>query len=71
MNITSAQMQKTLSGNYNFTQLGFSMMITRFKRAYAKDPSPATLNKCTEEANAYIEKYASIMAQDYSVISGL
>ena len=64
-------MQKALTGNYSYSQLGFSMMITRFKRNYEKDPSYETLQKCTDEANAYIEKYQAIMADDFAIISRL
>ena len=71
MNITSAQMQKALTGDYSFSQLGFSMMITRFKKHYEKDPSNETLQKCTDEANVFIQKYQTIMAQDYELISKL
>jgi len=71
MNITSAQMQKALTSNNNYSQLGFSMMITRFKKNYERDPSNETLQKCTDEANAFIEKYKAIMAQDFEIISKL
>jgi hypothetical protein len=71
MNVTPAQMQKVLTGNYTFTQLGFSMLITRMKTAYLKDPTPETLRKCTDETNAFIQKYARIMGADYAIISRL
>jgi len=71
MKITSAQMQKALTSNNDYSQLGFSMMITRFKKNYEKDPSIETLQKCTDEANAFIDKYQAIMANDYDIISKL
>ncbi|MFP3153657.1 hypothetical protein LQZ18_04365 [Lachnospiraceae bacterium ZAX-1] len=69
MNITLAQTEKLLKGNYTFTQLGFSMMITRLKIVYAGDLSSLPL--CTKEINSYLAKFSSAMIQDYEVISKL
>ena len=71
MNITPAQAQKLLNGNHTFSQLGFSMLITRLKGAYAEDPSEATLQKCVTEINAFLNKYLAIIAADLAVISKL
>ena len=71
MNLTSAQAQKLLSGSHTFTQLGFSMLITRLKGIYAKDSSPTSLQKCTGEINEFIKKYSVIMSADFTVISKL
>lgn len=71
MNISFQQAKKLLSGNHTFTQLGFSMMLTRLKGLYMKDPSQATLEKCTDEINAFLTKFSTIMKSDYEIISKL
>ncbi len=71
MQITSTQTQKILKGNHSFSQLGFSMLITRLKNVYTNDPSQGTLEKCTKEINAFLAKFTSIMSQDYAAISNL
>jgi len=71
MNITPEQLHKILTGTYSFSQLGFSMLITRLKSIYSKDPSPYTLQSCTREANAFLNKYSNVMASDCSIIAEL
>ena len=71
MNVTSAQVKKILTGSQTYTQLGFSMMITRLKGIYSKSPSPETLQKCTDEINTFLVKFASIMATDFAIVSKL
>ena len=69
MNITPVQTKKILTGNYSFSQLGFSMLLTRLKSSYSKDSSEATLLKCVSEVNAFLQKYSSIMENDFAIIS--
>lgn len=71
MKITQDQAKKILLGNYEFSQLGFSLMITRLKGTYASDQSPIALSKCVDEINAFLEKYQSIMEKDFDIISKL
>jgi hypothetical protein len=71
MTVTTTQAQKILTGNSTFSQLGFSMLLTRLKGVYAKDPSPASLQKCAQEINAFLQKYAPIMTSDFAIISKL
>ena len=71
MNVTPEHAQKILVGGQTFTQLGFSMLITRLKGIYAKDSSPTSLQKCTGEINEFIKKYSVIMSADFTVISKL
>ncbi|MDR1615452.1 MAG: hypothetical protein LBR98_00300 [Syntrophomonadaceae bacterium] len=71
MNVTPAQVQKVLAGNYSFSQLGFSMLITRLKGVYLKNSSPATLQSCVNEINAFFQKYGAIMVSDFAIISKL
>ena len=69
MNITTVQAKKILTGNHSFSQLGFSMLVTRMKKIYGNDPTPQTLNRCTDEINAFLTKYQMIMESDYAIIS--
>jgi hypothetical protein len=71
MNVTPVQAQKILTGSSTFSQLGFSMLITRLKGVYSKDSSQATLQKCADEINAFLQKYAPIMASDFAIIAKL
>lgn len=71
MQVSIAQVQNILKGNHAFSQLGFSMLITRLKGIYAKEPSPTTLQKCADEINAFLAKFSSIMSQDFAVITSL
>lgn len=71
MQITPSQMQKILTSPCSFSQLGFSMMITRMTERYSKDSNPKTLQQCTDEANRFLEKYRAIMQKDYEKILNL
>ena len=69
MNVTLDQAEKILKGDQAFSQLGFSMMIARLKKTYAKDPS--TLESCAGEINAFLDKFKNAMANDYAIIAKL
>lgn len=69
MKITLQQTEKLLKGNQSFSQLGFSMLITRLKTSYAKTPSPTTVQDCMTQINAFLEKFQSIMDADYAAIT--
>jgi hypothetical protein len=71
MKVTPVQAQKILTSSCAFSQLAFSMLITRLKGVYSKDSSQATLQKCAGEINAFLAKYGPIMASDFAVISKL
>lgn len=71
MQVTSQQAEKLLCGNYSFSQLGFSMMMTRLKTVYAKEPSQAALQKSMGEINAFLEKFKGIMSNDFATIANL
>lgn len=71
MNVTLQQTEKLLKSNQPFTQLGFSMMLTRLKSVYARDPSQTVLQNCFNEINTFLNKYQSVMTNDYTVISKL
>jgi len=71
MRITLGQVKNVLTNNYTFRQLGFSLLTTRLKGIYTRDSSEATLLRCANEMNAFLEKYEIIMTEDYSFISKL
>jgi CheY-like chemotaxis protein len=66
--VTLEQTELLLSGNHKFSQLGFSMLLTRMKTLYAKYPTQATLQTFAEEITEYIEKYKILMAADYVTV---
>lgn len=71
MKITPHQAEKIFKGNPTFSQLGFSMMITRLKTNYNKNPSPAAVHSFTEEINEFLAKFQPIMNKDYEIIKQL
>ena len=68
MTVTEQQTEKILKGNQPFKQFAFSMMITRLKAAYSKDPSASTLQASTVEINRFLEQFAAVMLSDYALI---
>ena len=71
MNVTPQQAEKILKGDLAFSQLGFSLLITRLKTLYAKSPSQATLQDCSDEINKFLSKFEKVMAKDYAIIANL
>jgi len=69
--ITTTQTEKILTGNQTFSLMSFSMLITRLKIVYVKDPSQVILQNCTNEINAFLEKYGAVMEKDSTIISEL
>jgi len=71
VSVTLQQTEKLLQGNQSFSQLGFSMMLTRLKTLYFKDPSQSTLQKSTDEINTFLDKFTAIMSNDYATIANM
>ncbi len=69
MQVTQQQAKKLLTGSQTFSLLGFSMMITRLKTLYARDPSK--LESFTAEINKFMSSFSSVMRDDYAIISKL
>ena len=69
MKVTIQQTEKLLKGNQSFSQLGFSLMLTRLKTNYANNPTPSTVQTCMGEINGFLGKFASIMSADYAIVS--
>ena len=73
MKLSEAQMKKLLeyTGRSQLKQLGLNMALTKMKKLYRENPTPANLSKCTSELNAMFEKFAAIMKTDYDWIVSL
>lgn len=71
MKVTAQQVEKILKEDHNFKQFGLTMMVTRLKGLYAKDPSREVLMKSTNELNAFLDKFNSIMGDDYAIMQKL
>ena len=71
MRISTQQTEKLLKGKQTFTQFGFSMMVTRLRNGYQKDPSPSILTSYTNEINTFLDKFKTIMADDFAAIQKL
>jgi len=71
MKVSTQQTEKLLKGSQAFSQLGFSMLLTRLKKNYANDSSLESLQKCTAEINTFLDKFKAIMSKDYAIIEKL
>jgi hypothetical protein len=71
MKITHAQAERLLHEDHSFSQLGFSMMLTRLKGLYHSDPSHEALEHAVNEINVFLEKFKGIMKSDIMKISDL
>ncbi|GBU21189.1 hypothetical protein R80B4_01078 [Fibrobacteres bacterium R8-0-B4] len=71
MQLSQEQIAKLLKGNYTFSLWSMSMLITRLKGVYANDPSPSSLEKCTGEMNVFVNKFKSVMGNDYVLLQKL
>ena len=71
MKITTEQTEKLLSGDYKFSQLGFSMLVTRLKMVYAQENTLEVLEDSMNEINTFLGKFKFIMVADYEIISKL
>jgi len=69
--ITVQQTEKLLKGNQTFSYLSFSMMLMRMKMLYTKDPSPTTLQNCSKEIEAFLEKFKANMSTDILTLQKL
>ena len=71
MSITPPQTKKLLLEDRSFSQLGFSMLLTRLKGLYAQDPSEESLHNSMIEINMFLGKFKGIMKNDCEIISKL
>ncbi|MCL2499670.1 MAG: hypothetical protein FWE90_04945 [Defluviitaleaceae bacterium] len=71
MHVTHSQTERLLRENHTFSQLGFSMLLTRLKGLYAKDDSTEALHTATTEINLFLDKFKGIMKNDCVTITNL
>jgi len=71
MQLSQEQMVKLLKGNYTFSLWSMSMLITRLRGVYANDASLSSLEKCTGEMNVFVNKFKSVMGNDYALLQKL
>ena len=69
MNVNLQQTEKLLKSTQSFSQLGFSLMLTRLRTSYVKNPTPAAVQSGMKEINEFLGKFSTIMTNDYAVIS--
>jgi len=71
MNITPQQAEQLLKGELPLSLMSFSMLVTMLKKRYANNPSPAVLQNCADEINAFLAKYEAIAGADCANIAKL
>jgi hypothetical protein len=72
MKVTPQQAEKLLKGSQTFKQLGLTMMLTRMRKMYINDQSLTTLQPCTDEINAFLDKFKMILsAEDNETLNRL
>lgn len=73
MRLSETQVKKiiTSSSSLKFSQLGFSLLITRMASTYISSPSNEVLKECTDELNAFLTKFEVIMKKDIDMITNL
>jgi len=70
LSITPTQAEKLLQGKEPFTQLGFSMLVSRLRHLY-RTASPDIIEQAENEINAFLQKYEMIMNEDFATIEAL
>ena len=71
MKVTVDQTEKILRSGQPFKQFAFSMMITRLRTKYAKNPTRESLKECTDEINSFIEKFGGIIKDEFLTIQSI
>ncbi len=71
MTVSEEQVEKILTTNISLSQMGFSLMVTRLKNIYKNNPTVENLKLCTNEINALLSKYQSVLRKDFETISKL
>ena len=69
MKISLYEASKLLKSDQSYTQLGFSMLLTRLRNQYIQDNSEANLQRCADEINTFLCKFGKIMAKDLENMS--
>ena len=72
MKVTLQQTEKLFTGgDLKFNSLGFSMLLTNLKAFHKMAPSMYTMEDCTVEINAFLEKFKATMDADCATIAKL
>ena len=71
MKVTNQQAEKLLKGEQEFEHFAFAMLLTRWRERYAKDSSPATVESCVEEINAFLKKNQVFTPEDNSILKNV
>jgi hypothetical protein len=73
MSLNSGQVKKLLETNkpLKFKQLSLSLMYTRLKNMYQKDPSPATISACMTQLNNLFAKFGATLSDDYKLATSV
>jgi hypothetical protein len=71
--MNSGQVKKLLETTkpIKFNQLALSLMYTRLKSMYQKDPSAATVNVCMGQLNDLFAKFGAAMADDFKLATSI
>jgi hypothetical protein len=73
MALKSGQVKKLLETTkpLKFKQLSLSLLYTRLKHMYQKDPSPATVTACMGQLNDLFTKFGTSIADDYKLVTSI
>ncbi|MDR0947056.1 MAG: hypothetical protein LBM87_04865 [Ruminococcus sp.] len=73
MSLNSGQVKKLLETNkpLKFKQLALSLMYTRLKNMYQKDPSASTVDACMKQLNDLFAKFGGSMNEDYKLATSI
>jgi len=69
--VSAEQAKKIVEGDYKFTMVSFSLLVTRLKRVYSESPTGLTLKTCMSDLNFYLEKHGTFMPRDVKIIQGI
>jgi hypothetical protein len=73
MLLSSGQVKKLLETDkpLKFKQLSLSLLYTRLKNMYQKDPSPATISSCMTQFNNLFTKMGPSISDDYKLATSI
>jgi hypothetical protein len=73
MSLSSGQVKKLLETGkpLKFKQISLSLMYTRLKQMYQKNPTESTVTACMGQLNDLFAKFGAAMADDFKLASSL
>jgi hypothetical protein len=73
MELSSGQVKKLLetSKPIKFKQLSLSLMYTRLKSMYQKNPTPSTITACMTQLNDLFKKFGASISDDYKLATSI